>query len=502
MNDDIQARRGISDLQETSKAAELQTADAADGSLVLVDDEPHILELQQAALMSVGLNARTFSNPNEAWAFIRQGHTRVVVTDFNMPGMTGMDLLFKSRALARPPHVIVITAYGTVDRAVKAMNGGAFDFLEKPFDISKFTAVVQEAVESQRALSQSTHTRLPGNGSGKPVVQSRAMREVYDKALFAAKTQSSILLLGESGSGKEVITDFIHRHSERVGKPLVKVNCGALPEHLMESELFGYEKGAFTGADRRHTGRFEHASGGTLFLDEIGDLLLPLQVKLLRAIQNRCIERVGSSSSIPVDFRLVCATHCDLTRSIAAGTFREDLYYRINVVPIHVPPLRERIEDVRPLALHFFKQIRAEMRSGPDEFGAEALEALEVHSWPGNVRQLRNAVEYALVMCRDRVIALKDLPEDIRLSRNQPPAQNSAVTTGTATTPAALEVATDGGLRSKVMEAEAALIRNTAESFHWKMTAVAKALKISRASLYERMKQYGIRRPATPEIIS
>ena len=478
--------------------------------IILVDDEQTILDVQKEALSEIGLSAESFSDPVASLARIQRGDVSLVVTDWNMPEMTGMDLLFKTRALQRPPYVIIVTAHGTITRAVQAMNQGAFNFIEKPFDIHRYQDLVKDALENyQRSMTSTIEAarksqRKSTPRASEPLVHSPSMRQALEAAHSAAATDSSVLLLGESGAGKEVLADYIHRHSRRATGTLVKVNCGALPEHLMESELFGHEKGAFTGAERRNIGRFEQASGGTLFLDEIGDLLLPLQVKLLRALQERTIERIGSSSPIPVDFRLICATHCDLKAAISEKRFREDLFYRINVVPIRIPALRERPEDVEPMAQHFFKLLRSPLPKGPEGLSADALTILKSYSWPGNVRQLRNAVEYALVLCKGQSINATDLPEDVRTGESAP---GSAQITSQAPTTATLEPPNVGlgsptvdltdsrGLKRSVQEAEAEAIRAALKRHHWKMAAVALELKISRTTLYQRMELYGIKRP-------
>jgi len=478
--------------------------------IILVDDEKAILDVQQDALSEIGLNAEAFYDPVDAYERIQRGNVSLVVTDWNMPKMTGMDLLFKTRSLARPPYVIIVTAHGTVTRAVQAMNQGAFNFLEKPFDIHRYQELVKDALEHyQRSMTSTIDAarkaqRKATSHAFDPIAHSQGMRRALETALSAAATDSTVLLLGESGTGKEVFADYIHRNSSRATEALVKVNCGALPEHLMESELFGHEKGSFTGADRRNIGRFEQASGGTLFLDEIGDLLLPLQVKLLRALQERTIERIGSSSPIPVDFRLVCATHCDLKAAISEKRFREDLFYRINVVPIRIPALRERPEDIEPLAQHFFKLLRAPLPNGPSELNADALAILKSYSWPGNVRQLRNAIEYALVLCKGQSINATDLPDDVRTVENAPsraqiaqPVQRAA-TLDPPSIGAGSQVREFGelqGLKRSAQEAEAEAIWAALKHHHWKMTAVARELKISRSTLYQRMELYGIKRP-------
>ena len=475
--------------------------------IVLIDDETSILELQQEALEGMGFTINCFSDPLAAWEFL-QANTDItlVVSDWNMPEMSGMDLLFNIRGLAQPPYVILMTAFGTISRAVKAMNQGAFDFLEKPFELDHYRTVIKNALQSYRNRSitegvvspsrKVTRTKVP-IGSG-PIVVSDAMKAIYDRAHAAAVTDSSVLLLGESGTGKEILADFIHRSSARASGPHIKVNCAALPEHLMESELFGHEKGSFTGADKRNIGRFEQASGGTLFLDEIGDLPLPLQVKLLRALQEHVIDRVGSSAPVHVDFRLICATHQDLKAAIVNKKFREDLYYRINVVPIRLPALRERSDEIRPLALHFLTTLNAGARARPVAFSEAALERLSLFDWPGNVRQLRNVIEYALVLCKAEIIDVCDLPEEIQRETKDHPTQFTSTAelantsaTNTSNSPRPPVAA---GLRGSVKMAESELIVSVLEKNNWRMSRVAKELEISRSTLYQRMKIYGIKR--------
>ena len=471
-------------------------------TIILVDDEEQILDIEKEALAEIGLNAESFTNPNLAWQRIQRGDVALVVSDWNMPEMTGMELLFKTRALQRTPYVIIVTAHGTIPRAVQAMNQGAFSFFEKPFDIHAYQKLVKDSLAHfQRSTppvldavqAKQTPVTSHAGHAGDPIAQSALMKQALKIAHSAAGTDSSVLLLGESGSGKEMVADYIHRHSRRSGKPLIKVNCGALPEHLMESELFGHEKGAFTGAIRRNIGRFEMASGGTLFLDEIGDLLPSLQVKLLRALQERTIERIGSSTPIAVDFRLICATHRDLKKAIVEGRFREDLFYRVNIVPLRIPALRERPDDVEPLSRHFFEHLRKGLAKGPSGFSDGAMTALKNYTWPGNVRQLRNAIEYALVLCKDELIGAGDLPEDVRA--------NSADPARTVTEPevngsdAAENPVVRQGLKGSVQEAEAASILAAINRHHWRMTDVARELNISRSTLYQRLELYQIKRP-------
>jgi len=312
-----------------------------------------------------------------------------------------------------------------------------------------------------------------------PVVHSPAMHQALSMARQAAASDSTILLLGETGTGKELVADYIHRHSSRARGPLVKVNCAALPEPLAESELFGHEKGAFTGADRRRVGRFELAQRGTVLLDEVGELTPALQVKLLRVLQERTLERVGSGQSIAVNFRLVCATNRDLASRVAQGLFRADLYYRINVVPIRLPPLRERVEDIAPLARYFLGELRTTGRAA--SLAPDAFAAMNAYTWPGNVRELRNAVECALILCKGDAIHSSDLPSTVREGRGVHvalPAHSMG----------------SGTLKDAVSAVEGDCIAKALEQSDWDVGAAARALGISRTRLYVRMKQYGLRR--------
>jgi len=465
--------------------------------VVIVDDEIEVLNLQREILSDAGIIAETFSDPNAAWTRIQSGDVHLLITDYMMPGMTGMDLLFKTRGLEKPPHVILVTAHGSVDMAVQAMTGGALSLLEKPFSTQHYLALVK------RILATGAEGDEPATAPVRPVserventlVRSPAMKMAFEIARSVAQSDSSVLLLGESGTGKEVIADFIHRNSRRVKAPIVKVNCGALPEHLMESELFGHEKGAFTGADKRRVGRFEQAHNGTLFLDEIGDMLQPMQVKLLRALQDHVIERVGSGTAVPVDFRLICATHRNLQAAVDAGIFRNDLYYRINVVPIHLSPLRERVEDIEPLAGHFFNRIRSKLARGPKGIGPQAMERLTKFCWPGNVRQLGNAIEYALVMCQSDFIEPEHLPKEVCDYKKAVALDHKLPAIELAGPPVDMfEMAYSKGLEAAMADFESRLLRTTLMRHQWNVSEAARSLQISRSGMYERITRYGIKR--------
>ncbi|MCW8131037.1 MAG: sigma-54-dependent Fis family transcriptional regulator [Planctomycetota bacterium] len=457
--------------------------------VVLVDDSPEILELESDALAETDADILPFSNPLDAWQRIQRGDVSLVVTDWEMPQITGLDLLFKIQGLPIRPAVIFLTGCGTVHRAVQAMMQGAQDFLEKPFEPGDLQKIVERSLARCEPVDKPARPPRAPVASPEEVVASPKMREVFALAKTAAKSESSVLLLGESGTGKEVLADFIHRHSRRATQPCIKVNCGALPENLVESELFGHEKGAFTGADKRRVGRFEQANGGTLFLDEIGDLPLPMQVKLLRALQDKLIQRVGGEAPVPSNFRLVSATNQHLPDAVAGNAFREDLYYRINVVQIVLPSLRERPEDIEPLAHYFVSTISREMSLESKTISPAAIAMLKGYAWPGNVRQLRNAVEFGLIMSKGSEIQPAELPADLRQAAPVPakPAAAPASHEGNGGPPQSLEDA--------LRQEERNLIERSLDRHNWEIEKVMEELKVSRSRLYDRIKAFGLKRP-------
>jgi len=335
----------------------------------------------------------------------------LVVTDLRLPGEDGLGVL--DAALARDPRttVIVMTAYGSVETAVDAMRAGAFDFLEKPVDLDQLEVRVRRAASHRALLEEvgSLRAERAGQHAAQEIIGAKgSLRDVTELALRVAPTRSTVLVTGETGTGKELIAELVHRASDRRDGPLVKMNCAALPEPLLESELFGHERGAFTGADRRRTGRFEEATGGTLFLDEVGDLSPGIQSKLLRVLQEQEFHRVGGERALRTDARIVAATHQDLESGVREGRFREDLYFRLHVVEIRLPPLRDRPEDLLPLAQHFLETLPPR-GARPKGFTEAALAKLRAHLWPGNVRELRNAIERALLLGRGARIDAPDL---------------------------------------------------------------------------------------------
>ena len=373
------------------------------------------MEALAKVLRKEGFAVVTAGNGREALDIVRLQPIDLMVTDLRMPGMTGTDLLKAVKAITPEVEVIVMTAYGSVETAVEAMKRGAYDFISKPLKRAAVLATVRKALDKAALLAENRQlrARLEAATSRDIVGNSQVMRATLEIARQAANSTATVLLLGESGTGKELLARYIHSHSPRDQKAFVPVNCAALPETILESELFGHEKGAFTGAVRPREGRFLEAHTGTLFLDEIAEITQTVQVKLLRALQEGEIEPVGGRTT-KVDFRLVCATNRDLTEEVKAGNFREDLFYRINVIPIRIPPLRDRIEDVPLLGGHFLRMYAAKHGKSVHGFTEEALHLMGNYGWPGNVRELENAVERAVVLCRGSQIGADDLPPELR----------------------------------------------------------------------------------------
>jgi DNA-binding NtrC family response regulator len=388
----------------------------AKARILVVDDEISIVEVLKALLTREGYSVSTASDGDEALEIIREEKFDLLISDIRMQRMDGITLLRMAREVQEHLAVVMVTAYGTVETAVAAMKNGAFDYVTKPFKIDELILTVQRALSYEQVLQE--NETLKENLRTKYhfdnlVGDSESMLKVYAMVEKVARTDSTILVLGESGTGKELVARALHNYSRRKEKPFVAVNCAALPESLLESELFGYVKGAFTGANKFKKGLFESAAGGTLLLDEIGSIPLGMQSKLLRVLEEREVRPVGGTKSTPVDVRIVAATNENLEQSIAKGEFREDLYYRLSVIPIKLPPLRERATDVSLLARHFLKGIRE--REGRD-IGVDpiVLRILEQYQWPGNVRELENVVNRAATLCEDDRITVEDLPENIQ----------------------------------------------------------------------------------------
>ena len=374
----------------------------------------------EAILRREGYDVVTAANGLDALSEMnREIHT--VITDLKMPGLDGMGLLRKLQADYPDVPVVMITAHGSVESAVEAVKLGAFDYLEKPFEQEQIRQIVAKALRTHELARRDARPEEPATrGRFRLIGQASTIRHIFSVVEKVASTPSTVLITGESGTGKELIARALHENSSRHGGPFIKINCAAIPKTLMESELFGYEKGAFTGAVGAKPGRFELAHAGTLFLDEIGEIPVEMQVKLLRVLQESEFERVGGIKTIKVDVRLVTATNRDLLQEIAAGAFREDLFYRLNVVPIHIPPLRERREDIPLLVDHFITKFNERLKRKIGGVSAEALARLGAYNWPGNIRELENLMERTMLFCEGPEIQASDLPPE--LAHFSPPA--------------------------------------------------------------------------------
>ena len=387
--------------------------------ILVVDDEEQMRDLLAKVLERKGFQASVCGDGTEALAFLEKEPVDLVVTDVRMPGLGGMEALRAVKELNPDIVVIIMTAFGSIDQAVQAVKEGAYDYINKPFKIDEMLLTIEKALDERRlrhevsALRQELHTRYHFENL---IGKSRPMQEVFGLIEQVAGSRSTVMVYGKSGTGKELVAKAVHYNSQRSTKNFVAVNCAAIPAELLESELFGHERGAFTGAIATKVGKFELATGGTLFLDEVGSMRLDLQAKILRALQEREVERVGGSRTIKIDVRVIAATNRDLKKAVEEGTFREDLYYRLNVVPITLPPLRQRREDIPLLVEHFIGKYNREFARKVKGFSAGATAALYHYDWPGNVRELENVIERAVALAQsDETISLRELPLEISI---------------------------------------------------------------------------------------
>ncbi|HEU4382391.1 MAG TPA: sigma-54 dependent transcriptional regulator [Anaeromyxobacteraceae bacterium] len=457
--------------------------------VLIVDDEVNIRRVLAAMLKRDGYEVTAAADGEQALAVMARTPVEVVVTDLVMPRLDGLALLRRVAVDYPDVPVIVITAHGTVDSAVAALKAGAFDYITKPFEHEELKKVIAKATRAHEFERQNVHAE----GEKPPLVgQSQAMRQVYEVIGKVADSPSTVLITGESGTGKELVAQALHRGSSRRDKPLIKVNCAAIPKDLVESELFGYERGAFTGAVGSKPGRFELADGGTLFLDEIGEVPLEMQVKLLRALQESEFERVGGVKTIRVDVRLITATNRDLKALIAEERFREDLYYRLNVVPIALPPLRDRREDIPLLVQHFIEKYDRRLGKKVERLDDEAMQVLVHYSWPGNIRELENLVERSVLFADGPAISEAQLPDSLRERAPGPQAPIAAVgPLGAIAAPSGASMKEI--VRQAQAELERELITRALEETGGNVTRAAKRLQISRKSLQIKMKELGLR---------
>ena len=450
--------------------------------LLIIDDEKNYLLVLETLLSDAGYAVTALNDPETALAFLEESEVDVVITDMKMPGLSGKEVL--AHVKQRWPHipVIIMTAFGSIEGAVNAMRYGAFNYITKPFSNDELLLSIQNAAELARAhrqyriLSESLEDRF---GKHQIIGRSRAIKDILALVDRAGPSKAPVLITGESGTGKELVARAIHFSSSRSQEPFVSVNCMSLNPALLDSELFGHEKGSFNGAVAMRRGRLEQANGGTLFLDEIGELTPELQVKLLHVLQNRRFERAGGTEEIDIDIRIVAANNHDLSELVQAGTFREDLYYRLNVVHIPLPPLRERREDIPLLVAHFIEKTAHDNNVDPKRFSIDALNHLSGYEWPGNIRQLENVIERCMVLVSGSVIKLDDLPPEIRDEEAQ---FKSAVDL--------LPVQLD--LANTLEKIEAALIRRALVRSDFIQAKAAEMLGISKSLMQYKLKKYGI----------
>jgi len=383
--------------------------------ILVVDDEAIMRDSLRDWLSDAGYQVLTAENGSQALEVIEKGKPGIVIADLVMPGMDGIELLKRAKEISPGVEVIIITAYGSIPTAITAMREGAYDYIEKPFCPEKAELLIERLVEHKGLIEEniSLHQKLEGRYRFENIIaKSPRMQQVIEVIKVVAKSNATVLITGESGTGKELVARAVHSQSYRKDKPFIAVSCAALPETLLESELFGHEKGSFTGAHAQRKGKFETANKGTIFLDEIGEMSANIQVHLLRVLEEKEFSRVGGNELIKVDVRVVSATNKDMKQAVADGQFREDLYYRLNVVTIELPPLRERKEDIPLLAQHFLKKFAMENQKEIIDFSPEATDFLLKYEWPGNVRELENAIERAVILAKNPYIETADLPQE------------------------------------------------------------------------------------------
>jgi DNA-binding NtrC family response regulator len=459
----------------------MSTANAPDAPgllrILIVDDETIVRDSLGAWFRQDGHKVDVAEGGKDALRLVTTNRYEIAFLDIKMPGMDGLELQARLSQADPELTVVLMTAYASVETAVKAMKNGAYDYIVKPFDPDDLSMLVKRAAEHRSLRAENIRLKKSIESAAAPpplLGSSPAMRQVAELVATVAAADSTVLVTGESGTGKEVVARAIHAASPRRYNPMVVVNCGALPEGILESELFGHEAGAFTGARARHKGKFESAEGGTVFLDEIGEVSPKVQVELLRVLEEKKVTRLGGSAPLGVDFRTITATNRDLQAAVKDGSFREDLFWRLNVVHIHIPPLRERPEDVPVLAEQFLARFAQSMSRRPMRLAVDALDALAAYPWPGNVRELQNAIERAVVVGHGDTVTAADLP--LRVTQAQ---------------------AAGGPGPGSLAEAERAHVQSVLESSAWNITKAARVLDVDRVTLYNKIKKYDLKKPGS-----
>ena len=447
-----------------------------DERILVVDDNATIRSSLSAVLSDEGFEVSAVADARETFEFLEKNAPAVILLDIWLPGTSGMEVLKRVKEIHPETTVIMISGHGTIELSVQAMKLGAYGFIEKPISLENLLQQIQHALDSRRQNQQIRALRQRISRKYELIGESKTIEMIREQARQAAPSNARVLIMGENGTGKELVAGMIHEVSLRKEGPFVEVNCAAIPEDLIESELFGHEKGAFTGATKQRIGKFELADGGTLFLDEVGDMSLKTQAKVLRALEEQRFERVGGTKQISVDVRVISASNKDLLSRIEAGEFRDDLYYRLNVIPIVVPPLKERLEDIHLLANYFARQFCQEYGKRSKRFSDKAIELLRSYSWPGNVRELKNIVERVIIMTSANIIAAEDVFDLV-----QKPAGR---------------MVSSMPLKKARQNFEKEYIVYHLQRNEWNVNKTAQELGIDRTSLYKKMRAYGIAVPA------
>jgi len=460
--------------------------------ILIIDDEAAIRDSLKMILEYEDYEFIGAASGPDGIATVKRESPDLVLLDIKMPGMNGLETLAEIRRVDEALPVAMISGHGTITDAMQATRLGAFDFIEKPFTSERVLVTVAKGLEVRELRQENRELKLATESKYEIVGQSGSLRKVLEAVKRAAPTNATVLLLGESGVGKELVARTIHRNSPRAGQRFIQVNCAAIPEELIESELFGHEKGSFTGATEKQIGKFEQADRGTIFLDEIGDMSPKTQAKVLRVLQEQEVERIGSARTTKVDVRVIAATNKNLEEAIQRNEFREDLYFRLNVIPIVVPPLRERRDDIPLLVQHFARRTSDEHNLKPKRFEPAAMDALQRYRWRGNIRELRNAIERVMIMAPGDVVRVDDLPGELR--GGEPPARVSAPVEDAAPVPLAVDKAPPGGtLREFKDAAERAYLVQKLRETNWNISKTAEIIDTPRSNLYKKLEQYGIK---------
>jgi two-component system nitrogen regulation response regulator NtrX len=452
--------------------------------VLIVDDEAGIRQALKQVLEYEDLEVRVAASGGEAITLYSEFRPQLVFLDVKMAGLDGLETLSRLRALDQRAQIVMISGHGTIATAVEATQRGAFDFLEKPLDTDRLLLTVRNALAHAELVGENARLREAAQSRYAMVGASPALHTVRELIAKVGPTAARVLITGENGTGKELVARHLHEASPRRDEAFIEVNCAAIPSELIESELFGHMKGSFTGAFADRAGKFEQADGGTLFLDEVGDMSLSAQAKLLRVLQEGEVTRIGGAKSIQVDVRVLAATNKDLESEIGEGRFREDLLYRLNVVPIEVPPLRERLEDIPALVAHFAEQLASGAGVPGKQFADDAVERLQERAWPGNIRELRNAVERALILSPGRVVTGTDI------ERLLPPSDGALIS-------AVTEAGPRQSFETFKQEAEKSFLTQKLKEHDWNVSETARSLKMPRSNLYKKIERYGISRESS-----